>query len=93
MITNTYNAGPFFKLSLAYFLGFWSLITLLLLSSGPAYAEWPLQTPVGNLQNNSKPIELDLSALVQVGGGFGPNGTWLAAPAAPVKTLGPNGTW
>lgn len=52
-----------------------------------------LQTPVGNLQNNSKPIELDLSALVQVGGGFGPNGTWLAAPAAPVKTLGPNGTW
>jgi hypothetical protein len=31
---------PFFKLPLAYFVGYWSLITLLLLSSGPAYAEW-----------------------------------------------------
>jgi len=36
----TYNAGPFLKLPLAYFLGFGSLITLLMLSSGPAYAEW-----------------------------------------------------
>jgi len=36
----TYNAGPFLKLSLAYVLGFWLLITLLVLSSGPAYAEW-----------------------------------------------------
>ena len=36
----TYNAGPFFKLPLAYLLGFWSLITLLFLNSVPAYAEW-----------------------------------------------------
>jgi len=36
----TYNAGPFLKLPLAYLSGFWSLITLLVLSSGPAYAEW-----------------------------------------------------
>jgi hypothetical protein len=36
----SYNAGPFLKLSLAYFSGFWFLITLLVLSSGPAYAEW-----------------------------------------------------
>jgi hypothetical protein len=35
-----YHAGPFLTLPLAYFLGFGSLITLLLLSSGPAYAEW-----------------------------------------------------
>jgi len=36
----TYHAGPFRKLSLAYFSGFWLLITLLVPSSGPAYAEW-----------------------------------------------------
>ena len=36
----TYHAGPFLKLPLAYFLGFWLLITLLFLSSVPAYAEW-----------------------------------------------------
>ena len=36
----TYNTGQFIKLSLACFFGFWSLITLLVLSSGPAYAEW-----------------------------------------------------
>ena len=36
----TYNAGPFFKLPLAYFSGFWILITLLVLSSGSGYAEW-----------------------------------------------------
>jgi hypothetical protein len=35
-----YNAGPFRKLTLVYFLGFGSLITLLVLNSGPAYAEW-----------------------------------------------------
>mgnify|MGYP001371803940 CR=1 FL=1 len=35
-----YNAGPFLTLPLTYFWGFWSLITLLILSSGPAYAEW-----------------------------------------------------
>ena len=35
----TYNAGPFLKLPLAYFSGFWLLITLLVLSSGPAYGE------------------------------------------------------
>jgi hypothetical protein len=33
---------PFLKLPLAYCLGFWLLITLLVLSSGPAYAEWVL---------------------------------------------------
>lgn len=39
-----YNAGPFLKLPLAYCSGFWLLITLLVLSSGPAYAEWvPLE--------------------------------------------------
>ena len=36
----TYNAGPFLKLPLTYLLGFWLLITLLLLSSGPVSAEW-----------------------------------------------------
>ena len=36
----TYHAGPFVKLFLDYLLGFWLLITLLLLSSGPVYAEW-----------------------------------------------------
>jgi len=36
----TYHMGPFLPLPLAYFLGSWSLITLLFLSSLPAYAEW-----------------------------------------------------
>jgi hypothetical protein len=36
----TNHASLFLKLPLAYFSGFWLLITLLLLSSGPAYAEW-----------------------------------------------------
>ena len=36
----TYNAEPFLKLKLASCSGFWLLITLLLLSSRPAYAEW-----------------------------------------------------
>jgi len=40
--TVTYNAAPLFKLSLAYCSGFWSLMILLVLSSGPAYAEWVL---------------------------------------------------
>ena len=31
---------PYRRLPLTYILGFWSLIILLLLSSGPAYAEW-----------------------------------------------------
>ena len=35
-----YNAGPFLKRPLAYFWGFASLITLLVLSSAPACAEW-----------------------------------------------------
>ncbi len=35
-----YYAGPFLKLPLASISGFWLLITLLVLSSGPAYAEW-----------------------------------------------------
>ena len=38
--TVTYHAGPFLKLPLAYFSGFCLLITLLVLSSAPAYAEW-----------------------------------------------------
>jgi hypothetical protein len=33
-------AGPFLTLPLAYFSSFWSLITLLFLSTVPAYAEW-----------------------------------------------------
>ena len=36
----TYNAGPFVKLPLGYFAGFWVLTTLLVLSSGPVYGEW-----------------------------------------------------
>jgi len=35
----TYNVGPFLKLPLAYFSSFWSLITLLMLGTGPVYAE------------------------------------------------------
>lgn len=35
-----YHAGSFLKLPLAYISDFWLLITLLVLSSGPAYAEW-----------------------------------------------------
>ena len=31
---------PFCRLPFTYFLGLMSLITLLFLSSGPAYAEW-----------------------------------------------------
>jgi hypothetical protein len=38
----TYHAGPFLKLPLPYVLGFWLLITLLVLSRVPAYAEWEL---------------------------------------------------
>ena len=38
----TNQAGPFLKLPLAYFLCFWFLITLLVLSSGPVYAGWVL---------------------------------------------------
>lgn len=36
----TYNAEQFVKLPLVCFSGVWSLITLLFLSSVPAYAEW-----------------------------------------------------
>lgn len=36
----TYNAGQFIKFPLAYFCGYGSLITLVLLSSGPVSAEW-----------------------------------------------------
>ena len=36
----TYNAEPFLPLPLTYFSGFWLLITLLFLSTVPAYAEW-----------------------------------------------------
>ena len=35
-----YNAGSLLILLLAYFSGFWSLVTFLFLSSVPAYAEW-----------------------------------------------------
>ncbi len=38
--TVAYRASIFLKLPLAYLSCFWSLITLLLLSSVPAYAEW-----------------------------------------------------
>ena len=36
----TYHTELLFKLPLACFWGIWSLIILLMLSSGPAYAEW-----------------------------------------------------
>lgn len=35
-----YKASPSLKLPLACFFGFWSMITLLVLSSEPVYAEW-----------------------------------------------------
>ena len=37
-----YNTDPFPKLPLAYFLGFWLLITILVLSSEVVYAGWVL---------------------------------------------------
>jgi len=51
----TYHAGPFLKLPLAYCLGVGvgSLITLLLLSSGPAYAEW-----VATVQNDQAGVTI-----------------------------------
>jgi hypothetical protein len=45
----TYNAGTFLKLLLVYCSGFWLLITLLVLSSGPAHAEWVAVDDTGNL--------------------------------------------
>ncbi|TKS60262.1 MAG: hypothetical protein EWM72_01487 [Nitrospira sp.] len=36
----SHHVGPFLKLPLAYSLGFWLLITLLVLGRGPVYAEW-----------------------------------------------------
>jgi len=36
----TYHADSFLKLPLVYFLGSWLLITLMILSTVPAYAEW-----------------------------------------------------
>lgn len=36
----TSHVGPLLKLPLAYISGFWLLTTFLVLSSGPAYAEW-----------------------------------------------------
>jgi hypothetical protein len=42
----TYNADPFLKLSQSFFLGFWLLIPLLVLSSGPVYAGWVLASGV-----------------------------------------------
>ena len=42
----TCHAGLFRKLPLTCFLGIWSLIILLLLSSAPAYAEWVLVSVV-----------------------------------------------
>jgi len=35
-----FSIPPYRRLPLTYILGFWSLIILLLLSSGPGYAEW-----------------------------------------------------
>ena len=35
-----FSIRPSRRLPLTYFLGFWSLIILLVLSSGPVYAEW-----------------------------------------------------
>jgi hypothetical protein len=35
-----FSIRPFHRLPLAYWSGFWSLTILLLLSSGPVYAEW-----------------------------------------------------
>ncbi len=37
---DAYHASPLLPLPLAYFSGSWLLITLLFLSSLPAYAEW-----------------------------------------------------
>jgi hypothetical protein len=54
--TVTYNAGPFLKLLRASCLGFGSLITLLVLSSGPAYAEW---VEVGVNDSSTQYVDLD----------------------------------
>jgi hypothetical protein len=35
-----FSIRPYRRLPLIYFLGLWSIIALLVLSSGPAYAEW-----------------------------------------------------
>lgn len=40
--SETYHARQFLRLPLAYFLGFWLVITFLLLSREPACAEWML---------------------------------------------------
>ena len=68
----TYNAGLFLKLPLAYCSGFWSphggirmkrllVITLLLLSNGPVYAEW---VPVGG--NDQAGMAVAQLSLIQV---------------------------
>ena len=40
--TAPHNAGSWLKQPMASLLGFWVLLTLLVLSSGPVYAEWVL---------------------------------------------------
>ncbi len=44
----TYTPRPFLQLPLAYVLGFGVLVTLLVLNSGPAYAEWVM---IGNSES------------------------------------------
>jgi hypothetical protein len=52
----TYNAGPFLTLLLASCSGFWLLITLLVLSSSPACAEW---VKVSNSDEAGKTVYVD----------------------------------
>ena len=52
----TYHAGPFLTLLRASCSGFWLLITLLVLSSSPAYAEWG---KVGNSDEAGKTVYVD----------------------------------
>ncbi len=54
----TYNASRFLKLPLSYFLGFLSLITFLVLSSDPAYAEW-VEVADSNQEGMTTYVDLD----------------------------------
>src|SRR5215468_965770 len=60
----TYKAGAFLKLPLTYFFAFGSLITLLLLSSGPVYAEW---VEVGGKVEEGLTVYVELDTLSRSG--------------------------
>jgi hypothetical protein len=47
----------------------------------------------GAATTESRPVELDIAVLGEVGGGLGPNGTWVVAATSTGSNEGPNGTW